>query len=299
MRVCYSEGYFAPLPEGHRFPMGKFPALYARLKDEHLIASADVVVPDEASWDDLATVHDAAYLTALRDGTLDAKAERRMGLPWSEALVRRARRSTQGTILTTRMAIEDGISANLAGGMHHGYPGYGEGFCVLNDVAVTARCLLRDGDLERLLLIDLDVHQGNGNAAIFQDDPRVYTFSLHGARNFPFKKEHSDLDVPLEDGLDDGGYVSTLEDHLDQALDAAQADLVIYLAGVDVAVGDRFGRLKMTRSGLARRDRLVLETVHRRGIPIALVLAGGYAKTPEITADLHAIVHREARRVYR
>tara|TARA_B100000029_G_scaffold105130_1_gene95736 strand:- start:425 stop:1018 length:594 start_codon:yes stop_codon:yes gene_type:complete len=197
------------------------------------------------------------------------------------------------------MAIEDGISANLAGGMHHGYPGYGEGFCVLNDVAVTARCLLRDGDLERLLLIDLDVHQGNGNAAIFQDDPRVYTFSLHGARNFPFKKEHSDLDVPLEDGLDDGGYVSTLEDHLDQALDAAQADLVIYLAGVDVAVGDRFGRLKMTRSGLARRDRLVLETVHRRGIPIALVLAGGYAKTPEITADLHAIVHREARRVYR
>ena len=278
--------------------MGKFPALYRRLLDDCLISNEEVVCPEEAGWDDLALVHSAEYLNALRDGRLDPKAERRMGLPWSEALVRRSRLATAGTILTTRMAIEDGVAGNLAGGMHHGYPGYGEGFCVLNDVAVAVRCLLRDGLAERILLIDLDVHQGNGNAAIFADDDRVFTFSLHGARNFPFKKELSDLDVPLEDGLCDEAYLKTLEMHLGSAYTRSNPELVIYLAGVDVVDGDRFGRLRMTHSGLADRDRMVLMSARTRGLPIAVVLAGGYAETAEKTADLHAILHREARRVF-
>jgi len=298
MRVCFSDGYFAPLPEGHRFPMAKFPALHATLLSEGLISPSDVVAPEEADWEDLKLVHTPTYLDALNLGTLDRKEERRMGLPWSEALVRRSRLATRGTMLATEMALEDGIAANLAGGMHHGYPGYGEGFCVLNDVAVAVRALLRDGLANRILLIDLDVHQGNGNAAIFADEDRVFTFSLHGARNFPFQKEISDLDVPLDDGLDDDGYMNTLEAHLDRVYEFSRPDLVFYLAGVDVVSGDRFGRLKLTAEGLARRDGAVLRSAKRRATPIALVLAGGYAKTAERTAHLHATVHREARKTH-
>lgn len=299
VRVCFTDGYYAPLPNGHRFPMGKFPALHRILIDEGLVRPSDVVAPEPAGWEDLGLVHESAYLAALGEGTLDAKAERRMGLPWSPALVRRSRLATRGTMLALEMAVEDGIAANLAGGMHHGYPGYGEGFCVLNDVAVAVRWAKASGLAERILLIDLDVHQGNGNAAIFAEDPDVFTFSMHGARNFPFKKETSDLDVALPDGLDDAAYLAVLDEHLDAAFDVARPDLVVYLAGVDVVSGDRFGRLEVTRSGLAQRDRRVLEAAHQRRLPVALVLAGGYAKTHELTADLHATVHREARKVYR
>jgi acetoin utilization deacetylase AcuC-like enzyme len=175
MRVCFADGYFAQLPAGHRFPMGKFTALHQILLEEGLVDPSDVVAPEEAEWQDLQLVHTPEYLTHLKDGTLDRASERRMGLPWSAALVRRSRLATSGTIAASRMALVDGAAANLAGGMHHGYPDYGEGFCVLNDVAVAARRLLADGAIARILLIDLDVHQGNGNAAIFADEPAVYT----------------------------------------------------------------------------------------------------------------------------
>ena len=298
MKACFTDGYYVPLPNGHRFPMGKFPALHGILLDEGLISGSDVVEPEEACWTDLGLVHDSGYLDALREGTLDRTTERRMGLPWSAPLVRRSRLATSGTSCAVRLALADGIAANLAGGMHHGYPGYGEGFCVLNDVAVAARCLQRDRPDTRILLIDLDVHQGNGNAAIFSDDDCVFTFSVHGARNFPFKKEVSDHDVSLEDGLGDAAYLSVVNDHLDSVYERARPDLVIYLAGVDVVAGDRFGRLNLTIDGLARRDRTVLESAKSRGIPIALVLAGGYAATPEQTAYLHAEVHRQAKKVF-
>ena len=278
--------------------MGKFPALHDILLAEGLILPTDVVEPEEADWEDLSLVHTTDYLDSLRLGTLDTKAERRMGLPWSPPLVRRSRLATRGTQLAMRAAFDDGIAANLAGGMHHGYPGYGEGFCVLNDVAVAVRSIQRERPGVRVLLIDLDVHQGNGNAAIFEEDTDVFTFSVHGERNFPFKKEQSDLDVPLADGLDDDQYLEIVASHLDDVYGRARPDIVVYLAGVDVVMGDRFGRLALTREGLAARERLVLESARQHGVPMTLVLAGGYAATPEQTAQLHAVVHREAREVF-
>ena len=294
MRVCFAEGYTAPLPDGHRFPMGKFVGLYEILQREGLISDADVVVPETASWQDLGLVHGADFLFRLRHGLLDRKAERRMGLPWTRAIVRRSRLATQGTILAGQHALKDGLAANLAGGMHHGYPDHGEGFCVLNDVAVAVRTLQKNGDVQRVLLVDLDVHQGNGNAAIFENDATVFTFSMHGARNYPFKKECSNLDVALADGTGDTGYLALLTTHLEAAVDRARPDLIFYLAGVDPVEGDRFGKLSLTPAGLEERDRVVLEMATLRGIPMAIVLSGGYASSDIETASLHAVVHRVA-----
>lgn len=294
MRVCFSEGYSVPLPDGHRFPMGKFAGLHRVLLSEGLIAETDVEMPEQASWEDLGLVHGADFLFSLRHGLLDRNAERRMGLPWTREIVRRSRLATQGTVLAAQYAAKDGMAANLAGGMHHGFPDHSEGFCLLNDVAVAVRILQRDGVARRAILIDLDVHQGNGCAAIFEGDSEVFTFSMHGASNYPFKKEMSDLDVPLDDGTTDQTYLDMLYRHLEAVIDEARPDLAFYLAGVDPVAGDRFGRLALTRGGLAQRDSFVLEMAMRRGIPVAIVLSGGYAATDEKTADLHAVVHRVA-----
>lgn len=298
MWVCFHPDYETTLPEGHRFPMGKFGALHRILLAEELIRAEEVVAPEEASWDDLKLVHTEPYLDSLRYGTMDQKAERRMGLPRTDGIVRRSRLATQGTFEASRLALEDGIGANLAGGMHHGFPGHGEGFCVLNDVAVAIRMLQKDQHIRRVLVVDLDVHQGNGIAAVFKDDESVYTFSMHGEKNYPFKKEQSSRDVGLPDEMDDVAYLDVLMSHLPAVIEEARSELVVYLAGVDPVVGDRFGRLNVTRDGLAHRDRYVLETVKKQGIPITLVLSGGYAKSDEETADLHAIVHREAKDVF-
>ena len=298
MRASFSPGYSIPLPEGHRFPMPKFRLLHERLLAEGLLDPADVVEPEPASWADLALVHGPVYLRDLRDGTLDRSAQRRMGLPWSPALVRRSRLAVGGTIAACAMALEDGIAANLAGGTHHAFPDHGEGFCVLNDIAIGVRVLRRSGRLRRALIVDLDVHQGNGTAAIFANDPDTYTFSVHGDKNFPFEKQRSDRDVALPDGIGDAGYLEALDRHLPTALDEARPDLALYLAGVDPVAGDRFGRLELSREGLARRERRVLELFEGRGIPIAVLTSGGYAPTPERTADLHAEVHRQAREVF-
>jgi acetoin utilization deacetylase AcuC-like enzyme len=220
-----------------------------------------------------------------------------MGLPWSPRLVDRSRRAVQGTINAALMALEDGIAANLAGGTHHAYPGHGEGFCVLNDVAVALRVLERSRWLQRALVIDLDVHQGNGTAAIFAGDDAAFTFSMHGAKNYPFHKPPSSHDVGLPDGTTDAAYLDALRTHLPSVLQEAQPDLAFYLAGIDVAAGDRFGRLALTRDGLFDRDAYVIEAVVQAGIPLVLLLSGGYAATPEATADLHAITHRAARTV--
>jgi acetoin utilization deacetylase AcuC-like enzyme len=298
MRASYCDGYYVPLPEGHPFPMAKFPALHRLLRREGLLGPTDVVAPRQADWTDLRRIHTSEYLTHLAEGTLPARAERRMGLPWSERLVYRSRLAVQGTINAAFMALTDGLAANLAGGTHHAFPTQGEGFCVLNDVAVAVRVLQAACWVQRVLIIDLDVHQGNANAAVFADDDSVFTFSMHGAKNYPFEKPPSSLDVPLDDGTDDQRYLDTLKVYLPRTLDAARPDLVFYLGGIDVATDDRFGRLSLTREGLHARDRYVLRQLRARDLPVALLLSGGYAETPEKTADLHAITHREAARVY-
>lgn len=278
--------------------MAKFPALHQLLLQEALIRPRDVVAPRQAEWSDLLRVHTARYLSALEAGSLSKHAERRMGLPWSKRLVYRSRLAVQGTMNAAMMALEDGIAANLAGGTHHAFPGHGEGFCVLNDVAVAIRLLKQSCWIRRALVIDLDVHQGNGTAAIFRDDPNVVTFSMHGAKNYPFEKPSSTFDVPLPDATTDAVYLETLRVHLPDVLSHAEPDLVFYLAGIDVMADDRYGRMALTRDGLHARDRFVLETIRAAGLPVALLLSGGYAATPELTADLHAVTHREARRTY-
>jgi len=298
MRASYSDGYYVPLPDGHPFPMGKFPALHHVLRQEGLLAAREVVTPQQADWATLLRVHTSAYLSDLAQGTLSPRAERRMGLPWSKRLVYRSRLAVQGTLNAAYMALEDGIAANLAGGTHHAYPGHGEGFCVLNDVAVAIRALQTACWVRRVLVIDLDVHQGNGNAAFFADDAHVFTFSMHGAKNYPFRKPPSTLDVPLPDGTRDTLYLDTLAEHLPAVLDRARPDLVFYLAGIDVMDGDRYGRTALTRDGLHARDGYVLEQLRDRDLAAVLLLSGGYAETPEATADLHAIMHREAARVF-
>ncbi|MDJ0849551.1 MAG: histone deacetylase [Myxococcota bacterium] len=296
--MSYSAGYVIPLPDGHRFPMRKFSALHEQLLAERLVTPAETSEPQEAEQRDLALVHTQTYLRHLAEGTLSGAAERRLGLPCSPSLWRRSRLAVQGSIDAARFALEDGVAANLAGGTHHAFPDYGEGFCVLNDVAIAIRALRRDGLLRRALVVDLDVHQGNGTAAVFRDDPDTTTFSVHGARNFPFHKEHSDLDVALPDGVGDEGYLAALAEHLPKLLTGSAPDLLCFLAGVDPVRGDRFGKLDLTREGLARRERFVLQSARDAGVPVAIFMSGGYAATPEATADLHAEVHRQARSVF-
>ncbi len=298
MRVSYNDGYYVPLPDDHPFPMGKFPALHRLLLREGLVDRDRVVAPRQADWADLRRVHTATYLDRLARGTFSDRAERRMGLPWSKRLVYRSRLAVQGTINAAFMALTDGIAANLAGGTHHAFPDHGEGFCVLNDVAVAIRVLQSSCWARRVLVVDLDVHQGNGNAAFFAEDDSVFTFSMHGAKNYPFEKPPSSLDVPLDDGVGDAEYMEALTTYLPDTLDAVNPDLVFYLGGIDVAVDDRFGRMALTRQGLHARERYVLEQLRARRLPVVLLLSGGYAETPERTADLHAITHREAARVF-
>jgi acetoin utilization deacetylase AcuC-like enzyme len=283
--------------------MGKYTALYEILVAESLVGAWNLHEPKECSWETLALAHDEAYLAKLRDGTLTRDEQRRIGMEWSPQLVRRARLAVQGTIDAARAALsnEGRIAANLAGGTHHAMRDTGEGYCTLNDVAVAARWLQREGLVRRVLVVDLDVHHGNGTASIFAGDPSVFTFSMHGERNFPLKKPPSSLDVPLEDGLEDDAYIATLAQHLPIAVARANADVVFYLAGVDVAKGDRFGRLALTERGIAARDSMVLELLWKRGgLPTCMLLSGGYAlgedgkTSSERTAERHAIAHRVA-----
>ena len=294
MRVSYSPGYYVALPEGHPFPMGKFPALHRILRREGLLRPRDVVEPDRAAWTDLLLVHTPEYLARLERGGLDRRARRRMGLPWSRGLVRRSRLAVQGTVEAARMALRDGIAANLAGGTHHAFPDRGEGYCVLNDVGVAVRLLRRSGEARRILVLDLDVHQGNGTAAVLGREQGVTTFSLHAEKNYPWRKVPSTRDAALPDGAGDEAYLERLAGELPALLEASRPELVFYLAGVDPVAGDRYGRLSLSREGLRRRERLVLRTVRGHGVPVTLLLSGGYAASPRATADLHAEVHRAA-----
>lgn len=299
MRVAFSPGYFVELPATHRFPMGKYPRLHEILLRDGVIAASDVWEPDEADWADLQLVHTADYLSDLAHGTLSATAVRWLGLPWLPGMLRRSRLAVSGTLFAARSALADGVGGNLAGGTHHAFADRGEGFCVLNDVAIAIRALRRDGGIRRALVVDLDVHQGNGTAHVLSGDADAYTFSMHGQKNYPFHKMQSTRDVGLPDSISDEAYLDELQRHLAEVLRDAKPDLAFYLAGVDVVAGDRFGRLQLTPDGLARRDRHVLTTLRDAGVPTAIVLSGGYAQTVERTAELHSSVFREARQVFR
>jgi acetoin utilization deacetylase AcuC-like enzyme len=287
MRIFYHDQFVLPLPANHRFPMEKYALLRQRVVAARLVPPGDLAIPAPASDADLRRAHTPAYVERVKQGTLSRQEIRRMGFPWSPALVERSRRSVGSTISAGPAALQEGVAANLAGGTHHAGPDWGQGFCVFNDAAVAARAWQAAGLVQRVLILDCDVHQGNGTAAICRGDDTIFTFSIHGARNFPFHKEPGDLDIGLEDGAGDEAYLAALAPGLEQALALARADIAIYLAGADPHEGDRLGRLALSKAGLDARDRLVFEACRRSGLPVVLTMAGGYGRDVNDTVDIH------------
>jgi acetoin utilization deacetylase AcuC-like enzyme len=298
MRAWSSARYTIDLPAGHRFPIAK----YAMIRDGAVACGAyrnrDIHEPDRVERWALELVHTRAYVDAVVEGSLAPSATRRLGFPWSRQLCERSLRTVQGTVEAARDALAFGAGVNLAGGTHHAYPDHAEGFCVFNDVAVAIRVLQREGRLRRAAIVDLDVHQGNGTAVTFAGDPEVFTFSMHGAGNFPFRKERSSLDLELADGTDDPSYLSLLTAHLDDVLAEARPELVFYLAGADPYRNDRLGRLGLSFDGLRARDTQVLESCRRRALPIVLTMAGGYARALEDVVTIHSNTLVQLRRTY-
>jgi acetoin utilization deacetylase AcuC-like enzyme len=297
MTLHYSDVFVLPLPSHHRFPMGKYLRLRERLLASGAFGPDDFRVPEGATDAEITRVHCPRYLERVVQGTLAAEEIRAIGFPWSERMVERSRRSSGATLAAAREALTRGWSANLAGGTHHAFRDHGEGFCVFNDAAIAARAMQAEAGLQRVAIVDCDVHQGNGTAAIFAGDESVFTFSIHGARNFPFAKESSDLDIELADGTGDDEYLWHLERGIDETLERARPQLAFYLAGADPYEDDRLGRLKLTKAGLARRDALVLERLAARGIPVAIAMAGGYARDIEDSVEIHANTILAARRM--
>lgn len=287
LTVWSSARYTFPLPVGHRFPVEKYAMLRERVVTEGIVAPERVLDPEAASDEMLRLVHTREYVERFTGGQLSAAEMRRIGFPWSDALVERSRRAVGGTVAAARHALTHGTAMNLAGGTHHAFADHGEGFCVFNDVAVAIRLLREEGLVRRAAVIDLDVHQGNGTHAIFAGDRDVFTFSMHGGRNYPFEKVAGTLDIDLDDGTEDAEYLDALSHALPRVLHAARPDLVVYLAGADPHEGDRLGRMKLTFAGLARRDVMVLEACREVGLPVAVVIAGGYGSRIEDTVAVH------------
>jgi acetoin utilization deacetylase AcuC-like enzyme len=286
VKVFYTDHYVLQLPPWHRFPMQKYALLRERVEQAG-IAGEPLSVPEAASDGQLLQAHSAGYVERVKRGALGPEEQRRIGFPWSEQLVERSRRSSGATLAASRAALSDGAAVNLAGGTHHAFRDRGEGYCVFNDAAIAARTLQSEGLVQRVAIVDCDVHQGNGTASILADDPTVYTFSVHAANNYPFDKETSDLDIELPDGTGDQRYLAAVERGVCTALSAAQPQLVIFLAGADPFEGDRLGRLKVSKRGLAQRDRLVLDLCRHPGVAVAVTMAGGYARRIEDCVDIH------------
>lgn len=282
-----SDQFRLPLPDGHRFPAEKYTLLRQRVEENGLVGAGELEVPEPASFEHLCLAHLPAYIESVFQGTLSEKEIRRIGFPWTPELVERSRRSVGGTIAACRSALQSGVGANLAGGTHHAYEDHGEGYCVFNDCAVAARLMQAEARARRILIVDCDVHQGNGTAAIFASDPDVFTFSIHAEKNFPFHKEQSDLDIALPDQTGDEAYLEALDAGVAEAFEQARADLVIYLAGADPFVDDSLGRLSLTKRGLCERDELVFRACKQAGLPVAITMAGGYASDIRDSVDIH------------
>ena len=296
MNAFYSDTFVLPLPAGHRFPMEKYALLRERVAECGIIAADKLHIPPAASDTQLLRAHTADYIERMERGLLTPQEVRRIGFPWTPGMVERSRRSSGATIEACLAALRDGYAANLAGGTHHACSDHGEGFCIFNDSAVAARELQARGLVQRVLVIDCDVHQGNGTAEITRGDDSIFTFSIHGEKNFPFRKEQSDLDIGLGDGAGDAMYLAALEGGLMEAIERSHADLAIYLAGADPYEDDKLGRLALTKAGLAARDRLVFDFCEQAGLPVAITMAGGYARTIADTVDIQAATIAEAAR---
>lgn len=297
MRISYSPGYVSPLFEGHIFPMKKFSGLYHYLVNTGHFKASSFIEPSLVDFANLYMAHTQRYANGVWNGALSTKEIRRMGLPWSKSLAIRSRLAVQGTINAGLMALQDGIAANLAGGTHHAMPDYGEGFCVYNDVAVATQVLRHAKWVNKVLVIDCDVHQGNGTAEFFKKEPEVFTFSMHGEKNYPFKKPPSDLDIGLPDQTGDKGYLRCLINALNDIFNRFSPDLVFYLGGIDPLKTDHFGRLSLSLKGLEERDRTVIEYITQKEIPLTLLLSGGYAPTVRETVEAHAVMFLAAKEI--
>jgi acetoin utilization deacetylase AcuC-like enzyme len=287
LKIFYTDSFAIALPEDHRFPISKYALLRKRLIDSNLFKPQDFYIPHAATTVEITRAHDPDYLHRVKNGELTAREVRRIGLPWSPELFERARRSAGATVEACFTALDEAIAVHLGGGTHHAFSDQGQGYCVFNDGAIAARSLQAEKHIQRLLILDCDVHQGNGTAAILRNDLSVFTFSIHGKNNFPYHKEKSDLDIALDDGAGDSIYLEELHKGIKEALKRAKAELVIYLAGADPYADDRFGRLALSKEGLAERDRMVFRYCHEAGLPVAVTMAGGYAPNIEDTVDIH------------
>ena len=297
MQFFYPDTPDLPLPPGHRFPAGKYSMLRQRMFAERTLGNALLTRSPAATMAELALAHDPGYVGAVLDGTLSADIQRRIGLPWSETLVARSLATTGGSVAATRSALENGLSGQLAGGTHHAHRDFGSGYCVFNDLAVAALAILAEGKVARIAIIDLDVHQGDGNAAILAGNAAVFVLSIHGEKNFPFRKVPSTLDVGLADGTEDAAYLRALAGALERVADF-RPELILYLSGVDALVSDKLGRLSLTFDGLERRDRMVFQFCRRRGIPVSIAIGGGYADPITDSVQAYASTFRVAREVF-
>jgi len=287
LKIYYTDTFPIPLPENHSFPKSKYYLLRRRIEESQIAPSVDLKIPRPATYEEIIRAHDPTYIDRLQNGELSAKEIRRVGLPWSPEIVRRARYSAGATVEACRAALAAGIAVNLGGGTHHAFSDHGQGYCWLNDSVIASRAMQSDGLAGKIWIIDCDVHQGNGTAAIVKNDPTIFTFSIHGKNNFPYHKETSDLDIELADGADDAAYLNAIEKGLAASRQNFKADLAIYLAGADPYKDDRFGRLAISKEGLAQRDRLVLRHLYKSGLPMAVTMAGGYARHVQDTVDIH------------
>ncbi len=294
MKAFYADHFVLPLPEGHRFPMAKYARLRQRVVEDGIIAPHDLLVPPAATDEELLRCHDLEYVERVKGGLLTHRELLRIGFPWSPQMVERSRRSSGATIAAARVALSEGCAANLAGGTHHAGRDHGEGYCVFNDAPIAIRALQADGLIRRAIVIDCDVHQGNGTADICRDDPTIFTLSIHGERNFPFRKVAGDMDIGLPDGTSDAEYLDTLAYALERALFLAQPEFAVYISGADPFEGDKLGKLSLSKEGLRRRDEMVFNALLERRIPVAVAMGGGYAAHVDDIVDIHAQTIRAA-----
>lgn len=298
LKIAFDPIYAHPLPEGHRFPMVKYELIPEQLLYEGSITEENLFRPKACSSEIILQTHSPIYYQKLIDQTLTASEQRKIGFPQSPELTLRERIITQGTIDCAIYALKYGVAMNIAGGTHHSFYDRGEGFCLLNDMAVAANYLLTQHLAKRVLIIDLDVHQGNGTASLFSNNEQVYTFSMHGAHNYPFHKEQSDCDVPLVDGIQDSEYLYLLALHLERIINTFNPDFAFYLSGVDILETDKFGKLKVTMQGCAKRDKFVFSTLKQKGIPVAVAMGGGYSPKVKDIVDAHCQTFRLAQSIY-
>lgn len=298
LKIAWSKIYRYDLPEGHRFPMEKYELLPEQLIYEGTVTEDNFFQPLPLDIEDLLLTHKQEYIDKLLTNGLSRKEERKIGFPVTQNLVERGFVISGGTLACVDYALKYGISMNIAGGTHHAFPDRGEGFCVFNDFALASNVVLKRATVKKILIVDLDVHQGNGNAFIFRDDPRVFTFSMHGAGNYPMKKEKSDLDISLPDGIEDRAYLRILRDTLPALIDRVEPNLIFYQAGVDILESDKLGRLKISKQGVKERDRIVLSLCRKNRIPLVVSMGGGYPHKLNDLIDAHANTYRLAQELY-